>query len=86
MEQGLPNITGSINQTSSDGMWYKHQATAEGAISAINQTVSHANTSSGSRTTTMGINFDASLSSSVYGNNENVTPNSILVGFYIKYE
>ena len=78
---GVPNITGQINQTNGDGMWYKYVATASGALQVINRSSSHTNNSRGSRTITMGMTFDASRCSSAYSNDlvatNTVRPTSI---------
>ena len=81
IEAGLPNI---IGQTSGDTQWSNYGIVGtNGAI-----TVS----GSGGWSTGTGINyggsllsFNASLSSSIYGNSETVQPPAFTVNYFIKY-
>lgn len=80
-EPGLPNITGSV--TSSDP-WIG----ATGASnSALYTTAGQGDWVDGKawQTKTTGTYFDASRSSSIYGNSETVQPPAITVRFIIKY-
>ena len=60
--RGTMNITGSLNNTATDEIFYKSPATGTGAITPSNATSSHRGTNSNSGTTTRGFSFDASKS------------------------
>ena len=83
-EPGLPNITGQIFGTGTSGHFYYNAkglgAFYLGAYCGNNECFS-SQTSGGSYP----MNFDASRSSSIYGNSDTVQPKSIELYFYIKY-
>lgn len=76
LEAGLPNITGSIQQTSQNYYNNANGAFTSESYSAKGYYANEAGSGSGGR-----LHFNASLSNSIYGNAEEVTPESI-VGLY----
>ena len=78
VEAGLPNITGSINSTVS---WASNNPTTSGAISASKE--GGCSIDSGSSESRQSLAFDASNSSSIYGNSTTVQPQTIKVLYYI---
>lgn len=80
---GLPNITGQISR--SDGYPLINIVKSQsGALLPINATTNYSNqTQSGSAERPQGISFDASKSSSIYGNSTTVQPQSTQYPYYI---
>lgn len=75
---GLPNITGSLNNT------YNIDTVATGAFTKTSNNNEEVQSNSGYYPT-YNINFDASRSSAVYGKSTTVQPKSVTVKFCIKY-
>ena len=85
MEAGLPNIEGSIDGIEQYVKGYNAGSTT-GAITAL----AHGSkwTKTGTGTTVdrqLAINFDASLSNTIYGSSDTVTPKSLTTLLLIKY-
>ncbi len=81
---GLPNITGSftILGNSNGGAW----GTGNGAFNNISSGSSrYFDSSSKGGTSTGGYSFNASRSSSIYGNSDTVQPPSVVMNYIIKY-
>jgi len=78
VEAGLPNITGEVG-------WITGRPSAWGVKSGAfgNSTVGSAMGGSGSASSANDIDFDASLSNSIYGNSNTVQPQTIKVLYYI---
>ena len=70
IQAGLPNITGKLERVR-----FRGNTEASGAFTTTNPAT--VDPSDGSRTTDTGINFDASHSSSIYGNSNTVQPLSV---------
>ena len=84
----MPNITGELKNldTNSGGQFltdvYTDKIRQLGALTVSNSGVARQAISNGgdaSKNIPDIINFDASLSSSIYGNNEHVTPNNVSI-------
>lgn len=76
IEAGLPNITGSFDE-------WGGQITYSGSFYA--GTSKNQNYAKRSEYTTYTSMFDASRSSSIYGNSDTVQPPAIIVNYFIKY-
>lgn len=89
VEAGLPNITGSVyNSSTGAGDQFSDIATVSslGALSDIRSTVGRYGITNGTTTYTNmwdGISFDASNSNATYGNSSTVQPQTIKVLYYI---
>lgn len=76
MEAGLPNITGSYNWGTTI------LVESSGALTGGSYSKGYGNATTHSWG---GIKLDASLSNSIYGNSETVTPKSLTTFLLIKY-
>ena len=87
VEAGLPNITGSIyrSETQYQDIWDDSLSNGcfKNRISTIGRYSSENTTSYTSKFD--GVDFDASLSNSIYGNSTTVQPSSFIVNYFIKY-
>ena len=77
---GIPNIIGTL--TINGGVPDTQSGFVTGVFSGD---LSDYKDSGGYGKQVSKITFDASLCSTVYGNSTTVTPNSVAVGFYIKF-
>lgn len=78
-EAGLPNITGRIDLQNQ----YFGSPVINGAFSVISSSESNNSGDGGSRSRLKKVDFEASRSSSIYGNSNTVQPQSIKVLYYI---
>ena len=89
IEAGLPNITGEVQVGAGSNHslpWINGEGS--GAFrnkSKANTTAFYSSYTSSSQTALLGYTFDASRSSSIYGNSSTVQPQSIKVFILIKY-
>lgn len=82
VEAGLPNITGSVSRGS--GATVGIFASASGALGITNSGTAGLR-AEGTGSDKTNINFDASRSSSIYGNSTTVQPPASIVNYFIKY-
>lgn len=85
---GLPNITGYFQQPNkSIGMWetYGSVSGAFAGQASTSITRQYSKTSLTSSGSWIGVNIDASRSSSIYGKSTTVQPPALTMRFYIKY-
>ena len=87
MEAGLPNITGSIyrSETQYQDIW--DDSLSNGCFKNRTSTIARYSNENTTNFTSKfdGVDLDASLSNSIYGNSTTVQPPSILVNYFIKY-
>ena len=84
VEAGLPNITGSVNNTNYGNAAVGYYNSREGALAPKGSGTSYASPNAvTSDNATSGITLDASLSSSIYGNSDTVQPQTIKAFYYI---
>ena len=80
---GLPNITGSIRTNNNGSYWYSRLESSGVFNSEDSRTLASISMNQGS-TGTVKSTFDASRSSSIYGNSTTVQPPAMTVRFLIK--
>ena len=79
---GLPNITGQVSVDASVGS-ATHTTAFAGAFSKMSTATIFKNASNGTDTVDYGIKFDASRSSSIYGNSTTVQPPALTMKPFI---
>ena len=82
VEAGLPNITGGLNSSGSVE-WLTTNVYGFGAFTRTGGSSSNATGSASGSRGNQGFGFDASRSSSIYGNSSTVQPQAIKVLYYI---
>lgn len=83
---GLPNITGAlVPRAGATDSSVDIDFTGTGAIQATNATRQSGNTGTSNWNCWAGFNFDASRSSSIYGNSTTVQPPAVTMKYIIKY-
>ena len=76
----MPNINGSIG-----GSYNYVFNSGVGALKTLSVKNTNNVAISGTGNINNGMELDASLSNSIYGNSNTVTPSSLITNFYIKY-
>ena len=88
LEAGLPNIEGNITKGDNEAILWKPQMIVDGAFSGseLNNSVgiNSMATTTGHANSIQKLGFDASLSSSIYGNSDTVTPDTMTGIWVIK--
>ena len=79
---GLPNITGKTRTTWSGD----REGDATGAFKNYQSSSGGSSAGGGNNGRTVGATFDASRSSSIYGNSNTVQPPAVVTNFVIKYQ
>ena len=85
MEAGLPNIKGSLSVNNGFGDCFNRFHLKTGCFYELSTFKSAAAVKSNVGITANNLGFDASRSSSIYGNHETVTPLSLSCKIVLKY-
>lgn len=84
VDAGLPNIEGSYDANADLGYLSATNFVGSGAIANISYTGTYPSPGSSTDTHSRGFTFDASRSSSIYGNSTTVQPNTTVTNYIIK--